>query len=400
MAIVSFWIMYDNIIPLILRDRFEMNDATIGIIMALDNILALFMLPIFGVLSDKTHTRRGRRIPYIVIGTFCAGLFVLFLPFAVTNNRLMMFMVMLGLAVIAMNVLRAPAVALMPDVTPRLLRSRANAVINVMGSLGALYSLIIISRYNASGQSDNYTHLFVAVVSLMIVCVGIMAFTIKENNWNADARLADKSLAKMGITFESTDSMEKLPKDKKMSLWALLMSVSLWYIAYDGVTTVFSRYVANVWGNGSSYEECIMIATIAAIVSYIPNSLIAAKIGRKKTIIIGILCMTAGFIVCGLLGRTSVIAIMAFVIVGFGWAAINVNSYPMVVEIADDGEEGRFTGYYYIFAMAGQVLTAIISGMLIQFVSYRLLFPYAVIFCLLALISMSQVKHGDIVDLR
>jgi MFS family permease len=224
----------------------------------------------------------------------------------------------------------------------------------------------------------------------MAVSVLVLFLTVKENKIREGMVVEDETRK------DEPKSTAKLPKEVKRSLIFILCSISLWFAAYNAVTTAFSRYVTEVWGlQSGGYADCLMIATVAAIISYIPIGHIASKIGRKKTIIMGVILLGSCFLAAGFCGQYHPIMVVFFCIIGFAWAAINVNSYPMVVEIASAGDVGKYTGYYYTFSMAAQVITPILSGALLEYVSYRTLFPYSVVFCILAIITMSQVKHGD-----
>ncbi|MGN1156982.1 MAG: MFS transporter [Agathobacter sp.] len=396
LSISAFWQMYDNVIPLILKNTFGLGETVTGVIMAMDNILALFLLPIFGTFSDKVNTRIGRRMPFILVGTTLAAIFMVVLPIADNTKNLLVFVVGLFILLISMGTYRSPAVALMPDLTPKPLRSKANAVINLMGAIGGVYTLIMIKVLVEKGDTPNYLPLFLAVGILMVVCIAILFLTIKENKLRQEAEMnKEPEEAPQPVSNEEAKS-GKLPKDVMRSLVFLLMSVAFWFIAYNAVTTAFSRYATHVWGlEGGGYADCLLVATVAAIISYIPIGAIASKIGRKKTIIIGIILLGACFGAAGLFNQYHPVMVVFFCIIGFAWAAIGVNSYPMVVEMASAGDVGKYTGLYYTFSMAAQVITPILSGALLEYVSYRTLFPYAVIFCILAIITMSQVRHGD-----
>jgi MFS family permease len=242
------------------------------------------------------------------------------------------------------------------------------------------------------GDRPDYYPLFLAVGILMIVGVTLLFITIKENKLRQEIEIDEVE----ETAEEASVVSGPLPKDVKKSLIFILMSVAFWFIAYNAVTTAFSRYATEVWGlEGGGYADCLMIATVAAIISYIPIGMISSKIGRKKTILIGIVLLGSCFLVAGLYPTYHVTMVIFFGIIGFAWAAIGVNSYPMVVEMSKSGDVGKYTGYYYTFSMAAQVITPILSGALLEHVSYRTLFPYSVTFCILAFITMSQVKHGD-----
>ena len=397
LTISAFWQMYDNVIPLILKNTFGLGETVTGVIMAADNVLALFLLPIFGALSDKVKTPIGRRMPFILGGTALAFVFIMLLPFADNTENLILFVVGLFVLLIAMGTYRSPAVALMPDLTPKVLRSKANAIINLMGAVGGVFTLIMIKILVGKGDRPNYYPLFTAVGVLMVVGVIVLFFTIKENKLRKEVGVESEAEKEdEGTVSDEANVSGPLPKDVKKSLVFILMSVAFWFIAYNAVTTAFSRYATHVWGlEGGGYADCLMIATVAAIISYIPIGSISSKIGRKKTIQIGIVLLGSCFLVAALYPTYHVTMVIFFAIIGFAWAAIGVNSYPMVVEMSKAGDVGKYTGLYYTFSMAAQVITPILSGALLEHVSYRTLFPYSVTFCVLAFITMSQVKHGD-----
>ena len=396
MSISAFWQMYDNVVPLILSNSFELDETITGAIMAVDNLLALFLLPIFVSLSDKVKSPWGKRMPFIVVGTTLAVILLMILPFADNSRNLPLFIGGLFFVLISMGTYRSPAVALMPDLTPKNLRSRANAVINLMGAVGGVYTLIMIKLMVGKDATPNYYPLAISVAAFMVVCVSLLFFTIKENKLHEELKdILEEEVVEVK-TEDNSKKGAKLPKDVMRSLVFLLASVAFWFIAYNAVTTAFSRYAIKVWGlKGGDYANCLMVATVAAIISYIPIGSIAAKIGRKKTILIGIVLLGSCFFAASLFDTYSNIMPVFFCIIGFAWAAIGVNSYPMVVEMASAGDVGKYTGLYYTFSMTAQVITPILSGFLLENVGYRTLFPYSVIFCVLAFITMSQVKHGD-----
>jgi MFS family permease len=288
----------------------------------------------------------------------------------------------------------------MPDLTPKPLRSKANAIINLMGTLGGIYTLVMTMLLSKSGQYG-YFPLFLSVAMLMVVAVTILFFTIKENkiaeelakdpaSIETPEEIVEDTAAKEGITEKI-----KMPKDVFTSLTFLLASVTLWFIAYNAVTTAFSRYTEAVWGVKNQYSQYLMIATVAAVLSYFPIGIISTRIGRKKTILIGIAVMTVSFACAYFFVTPSPLMYVFFATTGIGWASINVNSYPMVVEMSRYSDIGRYTGIYYTFSMSAQILTPILSGFLIENISYRILFPYSAIFMALAFITMLFVRHGD-----
>ena len=391
LSISAFWQMYDNIIPLILKNTFQMKETMTGVIMAGDNVLALFLLPIFGALSDKVDTKIGRRMPFILVGTVLAVILLMMLPYADHTQNLALFIGALFMLLISMGLYRSPAVALMPDLTPKPLRSKGNAIINLMGAVGGLYALVMIKAVVGPGDRPNYYPLFISIAAFMAICVFVLFLTIKEKKLSAEI-VTDNEEDDIPVA----SGTAKLPKEVKRSLIFILLSVALWFTAYNAVTTAFSRYATTVWGmEGGGYASCLMVCTVAAIVSYIPIGVISWRIGRKKSILIGIVLLGACFGVAGIFNAYHPIMNVFFAIIGFAWASIGVNSLPMVVEMCSAADVGRYTGYYYTFSMSAQVITPILSGFLLEHVSYRVLFPYAVFFTILAFFCMTQVKHGD-----
>jgi MFS family permease len=395
LSICAFWELYDGIVPKMLANTFGMGETATGIVMALDNILALFLLPLFGTFSDKVDTRFGKRTPFIVVGTLAASVFILLMPIAEHQKSLVLFLVALGIVLLAMGSYRSPAVALMPDLTPKPLRSKANAIINLMGTLGGAYALIMIrTLYKEDGSSN--LPVFLAVVALMLLAVVLLIITIREKKLTsrhakeeAEEKSEEGSKVNQGLS-------NKMPADVKKSFIFIMSSIFLWFVAYNAVKTAFSRYAEKVWGfQDGEFADPLMIAIIAALISYIPIGIISSKIGRKKTIIGGIILMTASY-VCGFMfTEYSFLINVAFSFTGIGWAAINVNSYPMVVEMSKGADIGKYTGLYYTFSMSAQTITPILSGFLLENISYRILFPYAILFSLASLCTMLMVKHGD-----
>ena len=419
LSICAFWQMYDSIIPLILQNTFGIGETLTGAIMAADNVLAIFLLPLFGALSDKTDTRFGRRMPFIVTGTVLAVIFLMLLPIADRQVNVVLFIVSLFALLVSMGLYRSPAVALMPDLTPNKLRSKGNAIINLMGAVGGVYTLIMIKLLVGKGDRPDYMPLFVSVAALMVISVGILVITISEKKIEAKVAAEIKAYEdSTGLKVETEDTIEEeqlleaeknssdenkgktvkmqMPPEVKRSMAFLLASIFLWFTAYNAVTTAFSRYTKVVWHlEGGGFADCLMVATVAAILSYVPIGNLAGRIGRKKTILVGIVLMSICYFAAIFVGQYHGMVNVAFAVIGIGWAAINVNSYPMIVEMSKGSDIGKFTGTYYTFSMAAQILTPILSGFLLENVSYRTLFPYAFVFSVLAFITMTQVRHGD-----
>jgi MFS family permease len=495
--ISMFWQAYDNVISKILIDKFGLNQAWSGAVLALDNVLALFLLPLFGHISDKANAKLGRRTPFIIIGTIVAAFAFVSMSFidnyqtlkienetqivqdyeniegqtptnvewqglidgmtvertaalasgSITQKQydeweadvrlkmqtmlnenpgglsefelkdmkdfyytylserawqltasspgvLVVFMVVLFIALVAMATFRSPAVALMPDVIIKPLRSKANAIINLMGTVGGLVVLVFLMIFKLDKLSYvNYTPAFVVVGALMIVFLGIFLWKVKEPKLVKEKEAEEQ---KYGLVEEEApkDVKEELSREKKISLYLILGSVFLWFFGYNAVTTKFADYAPKVLEMG--YTLPLMVAYGTALVAFIPIGILATKIGRRKTILIGITILTICFgVAVFLTPKVAWRMYGIFGLTGIGWATINVNSYPMVVELSKNANVGKYTGYYYTFSMAAQILTPILSGLLMDSVGRKALFPYAAVFVALAFITMFMVKHGD-----
>ena len=405
LSICAFWQLYDNVVPLILKNTFDIPDDIAGVIMALDNVLALFLLPLFGKLSDRTHTRLGRRMPYILGGTLAAVVLMNLLPVADGARSLWLFVVALGLLLLAMGVYRSPAVALMPDVTPKPLRSKGNAIINLMGTLGGVFTLaatgLLVTR-DATGR-ENYSALFLAVSILMLAAVVVLLLTIRENRLAREVELQnlatqgkDATQAQADETPSTGAGFSSLDPALRRSLILILCSVSLWFMGYNAVTTAFTKYVSVQWGYDiKAASQCLMVATVGAVVSYLPVGFLSSRFGRKRVIQAGVLLLAACFGTAALFAQFSPVLYGIFALVGAAWAMINVNSYPMVVEISKSGDVGKYTGYYYTFSMAAQIVTPIVSGWLLEHVGYYTLLPYAAVMVALSFVTISLTRHGD-----
>ncbi|NLW29271.1 MAG: SLC45 family MFS transporter [Erysipelothrix sp.] len=394
MSISSFWQLYDFVIPLITKNEFMLSESMTGVVMALDNILALVMLPIFGIISDKTITKYGRRMPFIVIGTILTIIGMLMLPYTATQGNLLLFFVALGIMLLSIAIYRSPAVALMPDVTMKPLRSKGNAIINLMGAIGGVVALLFISQLSPE-KMNSYYPVFLAVALFMGIGLVLMVSTIRENKWAKE--MHEESL-KYGVETEEVKAEvgAELEKPVKRSLSFVLLSIALWFMGYNAVTSTFSRYATSYIGFTESQASMVLlIANVGAIVSFIPIGNISSKVGRKKMITVGIVLLTFAFGSSTLYTSYSPLMIGNFLLAGFAWASINVNSLPMVLQMSRDSDVGRYTGLYYSFSMAAQIITPILSGFLIDQLGFGILFPYAAFFVAFALVTMSQVKHGD-----
>ena len=408
LAICAFWQMYDNLVPKILTETFGIGESLSGVIMAADNVLALFLLPLFGGLSDKCKSKLGRRRPFILYGTLGAVVLMMALPLLTDSYhaapaawKTVCFIISLGLLLITMGTYRSPAVALMPDVTPKPLRSKANAIINLMGTSGGIiYLLLTTFLYTSKGDVYvSYLPLFIIVGIIMLASLAVVMLFVNEPKLVAEQKKYEEAHPEENLA-TVTENGEELPREVKRSLGFLLASIALWFIAYNGVSTWFSVYASASWNMSlGQANTCLTIATAGAIFTYIPSGSVASKIGRRKTIRLGCILLTVAF--ASAFGYTlvsdqfSMILYALFTLVGIGWAFINVNSLPMVLEMCKGSEVGKFTGLYYTFSMSAQIATPIAAGWLLENISYKALFPYAAVFALASFATMGFVNHGD-----
>ena len=419
-SICAFWQAYDSIVPKILTDKFGLNQIWSGAIMALDNILAVVLLPVFGAVSDKHNGRYGRRTPFIVVGTVAASIALLLLSIADNMQRaaleanpaltpaevtaanpgtLVLFMTLLFVVLLSMAIYRSPAVALMPDVTPKPVRSKANAIINLMGTVGGILVLglgILFGTGKPENARMSYIGFFAAVVVIMLGALTCFLLTVREKKWAAEADEINASIEEPEEAPAAPDAKPGLSKAELRSLFFILASVVLWYMGYNAVTSKYSVYAGEVLK--LDFNMTLLVAQGAAILSYIPVGILSQRFGRKKTIIAGVIMLGTAFTCAAFMREGSNVVIMnvLFALAGIGWATINVNSYPMAVELAKSGDVGKYTGYYYTASMAAQIITPVFSGVFLTYLGMTSLFPYAAIFVAGAFVTMLMVKHGDV----
>lgn len=304
------------------------------------------------------------------------------------------FLFILLLVLVAMATYRTPAVSLMPDVTIKPLRSKANAVINLMGTIGGIISLGLMSFLAVDYHS--YMLLFIVIGLLMIGMLAVFMWKVNEpklvEEMHADA-IKYGFEEKEEETAEETN--EAMPKDVKKSFLLIIASIIFWFMAYNAATTKFSVYAGDVLNMG--YTIPLLIANATALISYIPIGIIASKVGRKKTIIVGVVILFVAFLLGSIANEsTKLLIYVTMGLAGIGWATINVNSYPMIVEMSKNSNVGKYTGYYYTASMFAQIITPVFSGLIMDLSgTMRVLFPYSCVFCVLAFITMQFVKHGD-----
>jgi maltose/moltooligosaccharide transporter len=501
-GISLFWQAYDMMIARILIDKFGLNQTWSGIIMSIDNIMAVFLLPIFGALSDRNNAKIGKRTPYIIVGTIFAAFAFMGLSFAdhyqsiklqdtnivymhnevafeegadlyakthwvyvvgemelerierrdqgrITDAEFMawhiniyapmmqtlnqandvlthrevsllrdnyynylsskawnatlsnpvyfiIFSVILFIALVAMAIYRSPAVALMPDITIRPLRSKANAIMNFMGAMGGILAVNVIMFSNVNQNPyGSHTMVFITIGLIMLATLAVFLIKVKEPKWVIEKQQEDIKFDIKPSKTPVTEAEIRDSRQKKTSLYFLLASVFLWFFGYNAVMSKIADYLPKVLNiNFSSLP--FLLAQVFVIITIVPIGFLTTKIGRKKSVILGILISTGGLSSVVFLNETiNYLAAVAIAVAGVGWIMINVNSYPMTVELGRGTTIGKYTGYYYAASMSAQIFTPILSGILMDRFSRLILFPYAAVFVLLSLLTMLFVKHGD-----
>ncbi|MDD7570274.1 MAG: MFS transporter [Faecalibacterium sp.] len=519
--IQCFWVVYDYVIPLLIDNAFGLSNAMRGLIMGLDNLLALFMLPLFGKISDSCKSKYGRRTPFIVLGTLAAIVLMIFIPVTTASQlkeanvirndletrfiedaafrqekltefyddaesgenkyiskivfdelsgkiskeefvnlttddeagyfnrfakdgmnryindqvynqvtkqhsvRLVFFILVLFLVLVAMGTYRSPAVALMPDVTPKPLRSQANAIINLAGGVGgaiATITYMVGFLINENGYVGIYIANALSMGILLLCFIKLVnepkmvdecrriceeygitdeddeAVDLREQEAE-DGVTADKAADEAVLSTEK----QKLKKSKTISFLLILASIFMWFMGYNAVSSNLSIYIVNVLGCTPFIGTVVSAASMAvSAVAFIPVGMLAVKIGRKKSIMLGLLFATVSFVCVFLFIKPqwgiSVKAIMFalfYLIAGFGLIVVNVNTFPMVVELSSAKDVGKYTGYYYMATMSAQAITPYIGGLFMDHLSNRSLFAYSAVCVIISIVLMALVKHGD-----
>ena len=501
-----FWQTYDLMIARTMIDKFGLNQTWSGIVMALDNIMAVILLPLFGALSDKSNAKKGRRTPYIIVGTIIAAFAFMALSFGdyrqtvlieqtdivsehydiafdpdidhyesahwylvvdiMTDERenkllngelseshltrweesikdpmieildgsqgtldnrelslikdyyytylserawevtskdttnLFVFGIFLFIALVAMATFRSPAVSLMPDITLKPLRSKANAIISFMGATGGIlaFYVIMLSGLNRHAY-DDHVLVYLTIGMIMLIVLAIFLWKVNEPKLVKEKLELEKQLTLLLKEEDNTPiiSSKQATFQRRKSLYFLLATIFLLFMGYNAVMSKIADYLPKALNlNFSDYQ--FILAQFIVIVSIVPIGILSTYMGRKKTIMIGILIVTIAFgsvvfIPEGMPWLTALIVAVA----GIGWSMISINTYVMVVELAKGLDVGRYTGYYYAASMAAQIITPILSGYLMDHHELRrlILFPYATLFVLLSFVTMIFVRQGE-----
>lgn len=519
-VIQVFWTAYDYVIPLLLENTFGLSNSLRGLIMGADNLLSLFLLPIFGKLSDKTNTRWGRRTPFIVLGTIASVIIMIFVP--ITSNAqlkaslnlraeitatnvegytytdhtgkvynaeelytmlynegahnsdycdrsyfknfggdsledyleialnpfvegteeyteeynsfvktginsyatdqifqkitkgnitpLVLYMVVLLLVLIAMATFRSPAVALMPDVTPKPLRSQANAMINLAGGAGGAVAFLI---YTITFMINPYGYMaiFIAVACAMLILLALFMWLVKEPKLFQECQ---DLCAEYGISNDEEDEIPesketadvaldtgKAKKAKMISFFLILASIFMWFMGYNAISSNLSIYITKTLGQSAGIGGVISgVSMGVSAIAFIPVGWLAVKIGRRKSIMLGFGLAVISYLLIFFFAATpSSYAVylyaIFYLIAGFGLIIGNVNTFPMVVELSSNATIGKYTGLYYTATMSAQAITPFIAGLIMDEWGTKYLFLYSVICVVISIVLMFFVRHGD-----
>ena len=395
MANILAWSLYNSFVPLMLEERYIDSTALIGFIMTIDNIFGVIFQPLVGQLSDRTHTRIGRRMPYILFGVPVCALFFILIP--MTRNLVAM-MVVIILFNLGMSIWRSPVVALMPDMTPPAFRSKANGIINLMGGIGSIIAFVVGGMLvNLAG----YNLPFLVGAIVMVLAVIVLFLFVKE----PDSRKLARRLQTKEAEPESSDiaadqsgsnkqkGLQHLSGSEKRSLFLMLAAIFFWFCGYNAIEAFFTLYIKNTFNIIDTLSLALFSVSFVAFA--LPAGILAGRFGRKRLIIIGLAGIILIFVPMVFLENLVVMRILLLV-AGFFWACININSLPMVVELASPERIGSFTGYYYFFSFSAAILSPTLFGLLRDLTqSYSILFTYSIAAFVLALICISLVRHGE-----
>lgn len=436
-GILLLWQVYDSWCPTFLTDIFarrlyDLSSAQlkasdpakilnvqwiVGIIMACDNLAALILLPIFGSLSDKTKTPIGKRMPYILVGTLVAALAFPFIPLFFHLNNIAAMVAMMAVVLMFMMMYRSPAVALMPDITPKPLRARANGVINIMGYLGGAFATVLgiflkLSDYiNAPDAGRKLLTIEVpfAVASLlMVISAFVLYATIKENRI-AEEMKDELALGEQLAAVETpVDDDAPMSRANRAMLLAILGAEFLWFMADNAIGTYIGNYVI-YYLNASSGATMYLtiIGGLASVIGFAIAGAIADRVGRKWTVSSGLaLTVLAVVFMCFVTPTGRVVGqngehafpaalYIVWLLKGFGMALVHNCSFPMVVELCSSKKIGKFTGYYYAASMSAQTLTPVLLGLAFRVtLAWRALPVYAaLLYALSCFVFTSRVKN-------
>lgn len=394
-GILLLWQVYDSWCPTFLSEMFKKALNTdnenevqylVGIMMAIDNLAALILLPIFGHLSDKTHTKIGKRMPYILVGTFVCAVAFPFVPVFFHYNNLIGMLIMMFIVVVFAMMYRNPAVALMPDITPKPLRSKANGIINIMGYIGGFFATVVgmvfvLSNYLKEPEESRNIWMieapFLIASVLMVISALVLFFTIRENKIEEEMKDEMRRGEEMAEVVNKVEEDGHMSKANKMMLLLILAAEFFWFMADNGIGTFMGNYtIYYLQASTRSNSLNIIMGGVGSVIGFALGGVIASKIGRKWTLVSGLGITLLSYVTWIVLTFTVLKGAagagafpwpiyVIWLVKGFGMSLVHVNSFPMVVELCPSSRIGRFTGYYYASSMAAQTITPVLLGLLL-----------------------------------
>lgn len=399
LGVSMIWAMYNAYLPVFLRETFKLPFSLVGAIMTFDNILAILLLPFLGALSDSTNTRIGKRRPYILVGAPLAMVFFILIPFANLNQTLGLMMFTVILMNLSMSIYRTPVIALMPDITPSKYRSHANGIINFMGGAGAL----LVYFAGKPLYDKNISYPFIAAGIFMFISCMLVVIFIKDDCYVNKENETVKTISLKKSFSELLENLNDVIKGEK-SLLAVLAAIFCWFIGFNTIETFFTSYAKFYLGLKESTGALILgFYSLFFIIAAIPAGLIGTKFSRNKTIRIGLIMIMLILVTSSFFKGFLPLAIL-FSFAGAAWAFINVNSLPMVVDMTTAEKLGGYTGLYYFFSQAANIVAPPLSGAGIDFFTeggvktegYLSILFFSAFFFLLAFIIMLFVKRGEV----
>jgi maltose/moltooligosaccharide transporter len=382
LGISLIWSVYNSYMPIFLRE-YSLPLWLVGLIMTFDNIAGITIQPYVGFLSDRTRTRFGRRMPYLMVGAPIAAIFFALIPvFHVVVRAFPLLMGAVILMNVAMALFRTPTVALMPDITPSRLRSKANGIINFMGGLGTTAAFLggaFLYRMNRGLP-------FYVGAALMLLATAIVVLVIHEPQ-----KFEEKQEDQVGVL----STLRDIIASQEKSALFIFLAIFTWFIGYNALETFWTTYGKESLGIAESSAAAMLTFVSGAFLLFaVPAGFVATRFGRRRTILAG-LAMMIVFILGGYFVANLMYLRVMLILAGIAWALININSFPMVSDIAPPGRTGSYTGLYYFFSMAAAIVAPPLAGALMDWLGLRTLFLFSPFFLLLAALSMSRVKRGE-----
>jgi len=387
LGVSVIWSMYNAYVPIFLKESFHLRSTLIGLVMTIDNVLAILLLPYLGALSDRTRTRLGRRRPYILVGSALALAFFLLIPAANAVQRLGLMMLVIVALNLSMALFRSPVIALMPDITPSRFRSQANGIINFMGGLGAL-----LVYFGGKPLYDRKVSLPFIVGGLTMFAGSLLVVLLIREPPVAQPEGERSSLA--GSFRALLANLRDVFAEEK-SLLGILLAILCWFVGFNAVETFFTSYAKYYLGMKESTGALILgFFSVTFMAASLGAGFLAVRLGRRRTIRIGLVVVCATMALSLLLKSFLPLA-AAFAVGGMGWSLVNVNSLPMVVDMTTLEKVGGYTGLYYFFSQAANIIAPPAAGALIDAFGYSSLMVFASALFVAAFFIMSLVRRGE-----